>query len=146
MARGRSTRSGERDDPLLSLTTPVAPRLQLVFTEAITPSVDLGLIEDRRLYNPEQPFNPALDSGGRPTRVVHHSDPLRSLFQMRAAISAPLKKTKHRLESRLGFQTPSTVMVCVRRKIRREVIFAKNKRRKGSGAKRHRNYHSNIRC
>lgn len=50
------------------------------------------------------------------------------------------------LRKNLTVTIPRNVAVCVRRKERREVIFAKNKMRAGSGAKRHRNLNSNIWC
>lgn len=52
------------------------------------------------------------------------------------------------LSRRVGFQHPWQVMICVRRRIRREVIFALNKGGKGKAHKHHyrRNEHSEIRC
>lgn len=47
----------------------------------------------------------------------------------------------------LSFVNPDRVIRCVRRRVRREVIFAHNQQRKGSGARnRRRNEWSSIHC
>lgn len=46
----------------------------------------------------------------------------------------------------LTFSDSRLVGLCVRRKVRREVLFALRKTRKGAGAKRRRNFWSNISC
>lgn len=49
--------------------------------------------------------------------------------------------------SRLGFSLPHEVLVCIRRHMRREVLFALKKRKAGAGAKRRRrNKWSDIDC
>lgn len=50
------------------------------------------------------------------------------------------------LPHQVAFQAPKRVAVCVRRKTRREVIFAKNHAGKGSRARRSRNQWSDIKC
>jgi len=46
----------------------------------------------------------------------------------------------------LKFADPKLVALCVRRKVRKEVLFAIKKTRKGSGASRRKNFWSNISC
>lgn len=46
----------------------------------------------------------------------------------------------------VGFERPDHVIVCLKRKRRREVIFAKRKQRKGASARRRRNAYSYLRC
>lgn len=60
----------------------------------------------------------------------------------------PLRKV---LSERIGFEDPSRVMICVRRKQRREVIFAKKLggaagRRKRRFKPPSRNYYSDVDC
>lgn len=60
-----------------------------------------------------------------------------------------VKAAKSRLETSpfLGFQNADKVIVCVRRKTRRQVLFAKNKAGSGKRQKSPRyNSNSNIRC
>jgi len=47
---------------------------------------------------------------------------------------------------RLQFALPRSVALCVRRRIRRQIMFAMGLRGKGSGSKRNRNVYSGIKC
>lgn len=44
------------------------------------------------------------------------------------------------------FADPRSVAICIRRSIRKEVLFALKKTRKGSGSKRRRNFWSEVHC
>jgi len=61
-----------------------------------------------------------------------------------------LRKSARKLvgfkDFRLRFAVPELVVPCIKRKIRREVIFAKKLRKKGSGGSRRRNIWSEIKC
>lgn len=130
MARSKRPTTAEREDPLLaSFAAPPDPWPSVV-TETLNTNTPLDLYEDGRLFHPEKPFGPALDIGGRPGRLVAGS------------------KNKNKFPShQVQFEAPGRVIHCVRRKRRREVIFAKRKHRKGAGARRHRRtWWSNIRC
>lgn len=50
------------------------------------------------------------------------------------------------LSAHVGFDIPEKVKVCVRRKERREVLFAKRKARKGARSLKIRNIWSAVRC
>ena len=69
-----------------------------------------------------------------------------------SAIIKTAKKTVNRFNAKnwfdkTEFKRPEKVIVCVRRKKRREVLFATKNTRKGSGAKRRRlNENSKISC
>lgn len=135
MAKRRSTprqrmRSLQRD-----LTTPIAkPRLLL--TPKIRP-VDLRAFEDRRLFTPKLSAWPKriVRRAVLPARVIERSrDPRRVLA----------KTSLNRLG--MAFEAPKRVLVCVRRKQRREVLHALNKTRKGAGARKRRNQWSNVSC
>ena len=89
----------------------------------------LQLLEDRRLFHPEQAFRPALSFGMiRQQRVV-------------------VRKANRRdtvVPSALAFPVPRKVAICQRRKERREVMIARGVG--GSRAPKRRNYFSDIRC
>lgn len=80
----------------------------------------------------------------RPIRIVPHN----SVLASRREGHGPLRKV---LSERIGFENPHLVMICVRRKQRREVIFAK-RYAGGAGRKRTkfkspvRNYYSDVDC
>lgn len=126
MAR-RSDRSfrDERDTFAISNRRLLLPLLDLT---TITPPDLLRSIEDRRTFYPERATRPA------------------------SSFSRP----RHRLEVSPGynilpfgvrFEEPRKVLVCVRRKQRREVLFAMKRTGKGGGKRRHkRGPYSDVRC
>lgn len=81
---------------------------------------------DRRRYRPDASTRPPHALTASAARVVARPDP-----------SHP---------GALAFKHPPHVAICVRRKQRREVLFALKKTRKGAGAKRKRNFWSDISC
>lgn len=103
------------------------PRLSLM-----RPLMPLTQVEDRRTYHPLGPARPARSLSGSPHRLI-----------------VPKARTYARISSRvphmIGFANPSKILICVRRKIRREVILAK-----GKGGGRHRrprfSHYSSIKC
>ncbi|AYQ58218.1 hypothetical protein [Microviridae sp.] len=91
----------------------------------------LSLLEDRRHFHPLGPVRPALSLlSTRPRIVVRKRAP----------------GGKFALSPHLSFEVPKSVAVCIRRKQRREVLFANKKTRGGAGSKRRRNFWSLIRC
>ena len=46
----------------------------------------------------------------------------------------------------VAFSQPKQVAVCIRRKARREVLFAKNRTGKGARSRRTRNQWSDVKC
>lgn len=97
------------------------PPLLLPLPDALPAAVlDVG---DRRLWRP--------DAGTVGPAAVQRS-------ARRLVASEPAHTT--------AFSDPRLVALCVRRKIRREVIMALKKNRKGAGAKRRRNEWSDIKC
>lgn len=87
-------------------------------------------VEDRRTYHPDV-YRPV-----RSTRVPRHR------------LIVPARAQKAARPARLfsvGFRNPSELLVCVRRKVRREVLLAKG--RGGGGHRRpRRNAYSDVRC
>lgn len=95
----------------------------------LTPFADIGSdplteIEDRRTFHPEGEARSARSLSG----AANHR------------LMAPL----HHASFQIGFEKPKQVLVCVRRKTRREVLFAKKKG--NGGARKRRNYYSGIKC
>lgn len=146
MAKRRGRRDNQTQNPIAN-----DPLSVLVSRPLLSP---LTLIEDRRLYHPDGPERPVLSFDGRPSSFTLEPELNRNVGRLRKARTNSTK-------ARLIFQAPQTVMepvlrgrgpvdadtaVCVRRKSRREVLFAK-----GKGGSRHRrrvrrNRNSDIGC
>jgi len=104
----------------------------------LAPSYDpLTEIEDRRTYHPLGSDRPALYSVA-PLRVKDRQPSRRQ----RQAGFRPNSQTK----GVIAFAEPDQVVLCVRRKERREVLFAKKKTRRGPGGPRRRNWTTFISC
>lgn len=89
-------------------------------------------LEDRRTWHPSGPLRPAgaLSRSAR-TLVVERSGPAR---------------WQDPLPGRVQFSVPEKVSGCVRRKERREVLFAKGHGGKGSRRAKRRNNWSDVKC
>lgn len=124
----RSDSSGSERDLLTSWSlTPTALHRRLARPD------ELRDIEDRREHHPLGFFRPArkLDGGG--------SDPV--------VVRSPKNKSKAFLARGLGFARPGAVVVCVRRKQRKEVLHALKKTGRGrGGGRKRRNWWSTISC
>lgn len=143
--RKSSNKSTQRDDTDIAtdsevlrkfITTPkpYAP----VFTEPLhLPTFD------NRLFHPDPITRPISEPRSSSRLVIPSS----------GAVS-PQRSVQDRLGNRrigtlphqVAFAQPKQVSVCVRRKTRREVLFAKQRTRKGSGARRTRNEWSDVKC
>lgn len=95
----------------------------------------LKLLEDRRAFHPTKHVEPKTVSA-RPRQVLR--------AERSPSISRP--HAAPYLSPRIGLAKPDQVAMCIRRKTRREVIFAKGKTRKGAGARRTRNQWSDLSC
>lgn len=141
MGRGRSRVSvrtaRSRDTSVLSLPSVSIARRPLS-------SLSLSMFEDRRAWEPD-PERGALTFGGKYARVIVHSRPVvaraNTLFSSRAypvGLQVPVG---------VRFESPFKVITCVRRKVRRQIMFAKKKA--GYGKKQRmprRNWRSNVSC
>lgn len=92
-------------------------------------SKKLLAIEDRRTFHPSKKQRSA-----RSFNAAHHT-----LKVKRGPNGKPLS-------SKISFGNPKRVLICVRRKIRREIIFAFGKGNKGARSVRRRSYFSSISC
>lgn len=128
MTRGRTTRGQREASDFTSLEEMLAPQTQSwVIRSPFVPSSNWQEIEDRRLFDPEQAFRPALSFDGTQAqaRAIPRND---------------------KTWSTVGFNDPSFAVICARRHQRREVLFAKRKTRRGRGGSRRRNWYSDVRC
>lgn len=125
VAKSRSSNRGGR-----ALSTPYIPSAKLrlpvlsPLPSMVSPQSLLDL-DDRRLYQPDRSTRLPAASRRSAARVV--ADP-------------------HAIH-RLQFADPQRVVICARRKIRKEVLHALKRTRKGAGAKhRRKNFWSAIKC
>lgn len=137
-SKGKKRRTIDQSDPLDDLvpggsveTSDLTSRRLL---SPLAPSDPLVEIEDRRSYHPERGSRPALYSS-RP-RLVE-----KSKLPPRVARFRPSQT-----QARLAFSDPENVVVCVRRKDRREVLFAKRKTGRGGRRPRRRSWMSQLSC
>lgn len=107
-------------------------------------------VEDGRTYNPVDPSFRSLTIGGSIARinvakvVVHkrpviaYGQPIYAYRGLPRGVQVPVG---------VKFESPFRVVRCLRRKIRREVIFALRKEKKGAGARHRRhNAFSKVGC
>lgn len=123
-------RRGQRD----TFENPIAidpPEMLDPVADLLVEPTNLRLVEDRRTWHPEDFDRPTLTLDGLDApAVVSPSDPVRP----------------GALPSTLSFADPRATVVCVRRRQRREVLFALNKMRRGRGGSRRRDWRSQVRC
>lgn len=103
-----------------------------------------NIVDDARLWHPD-PEHGALTIGNRWANVVVHKRPL-------IARTKPYWSYKGfpigvQVPVGVQFESPLRVVRCVRRKMRRGVIFALRRNKQGSGARRHKmHWHSKVWC
>lgn len=96
----------------------------------------LAPIEDRRTYHPAGKQRPARAVQKANHRLVAPS--LRSTKKTHPRASVPRE---------IAFHAPKSVLTCLRRSIRRQVVFALKKTGKGARTKKHRwSEYSGIKC
>lgn len=100
----------------------------------------LRSIEDRRTYHPEGEFRPARDTSARRHRLTL---PTPAPTQLMAA---PAPFGFGGPPPGVAFQTPQKVLVCVRRKIRKEVLHALGHSGKSGQKRPRRSAYSDIHC
>lgn len=90
----------------------------------------MGQTEDRRRWHPEGPRRPAASF----SKPRHR---LKALAPKRPVLGVP---------NAIGFANPTNVLVCVRRKIRKEVMHALGKAGRGGQRRPKFNFFSKVRC
>lgn len=141
MARGgRSSNrtAGRRDTSVLSLTSRLPAALPPL---ALSP---LSLFEDRRAWDPD-PERGALTFGGRYARMVVHTRPV--IARANTLWSPSAFPVGIQVPVGVRFESPFKVITCLRRKVRREIMFARNKAGRGvPKRKSRRSWRSNVVC
>lgn len=137
-SKGRSRPTYQKTKTLSATPMTVARPIGLPKLSRL-PSVTLGQYEDRRTYHPEPYTRPAFALPRKAARlVVRKPKNESSVFNAPYTSPPPIS---------VGFAVPDRVAVCVRRKRRKEVIFALNKTGAGAKSKRRRkNAYSNVGC
>lgn len=106
----------------------------------IRPRVSLQIIEDRRRFHPLGKLAPAATYSRRDQRRI--VEKVRAVTKQAVRTRAPVFPA-----SDFGFAVPDKVAVCVRRKQRREALFAKRKTGRGARAQtRRRGPFTEIHC
>lgn len=155
MAKGKgsshtssSTHLGRRRDH--SFSTPLIATLRVPSFQPLpllptSPLERLSEVEDRRSFHFEGPNRPALMDDGTMARVHVVDRPKnRNRVKPRAFRFGP--KIYSQTKAVVAFQEPERVAVCVRRKARREVLFAKKRAGRGGMRKPRRTWLSKISC
>lgn len=108
--------------------------------------VDMRLFEDRRTFHPEQADRPAIKIGGSPARLESRNRPAtKKVTKWQKDVFGDTLRSQ--TKGAIAFKLPSRVILCIRRNIRRQIMFALRLRKKGSGASRRRyNWISKIGC
>lgn len=94
----------------------------------LSPLPSLISYEDRRTWHPDGPLRSVFAFRRQAKRLVDRANPM---WHVRSAIH---------------FADPTRVVVCIRRRIRREVIHALRKNGKRGQGKPKRNFYSSIGC
>lgn len=114
--------------------------------------LDLRVFEDRRSFDPLSYVRPARGINNRAASTVVEvsphviSDSVRAGNLPGAARSVGSQRARSFSRGVFRFAIPNKVAVCVRRKRRREVLHALKRTRKGAGARKRRNYWSDVSC
>lgn len=140
-------RASRRRDVLTSITNPLRdPLAELLPSNFTAVRFDLTEVEDRRTWSPE----PILDDLPRDLRGVptpiRPAQPARKAQRSRSVAGPSL--TPRPIFAFVDHHNPiKRVAICVRRKIRKEIMHALKFAGKGGGKRRpRRNSNSNIRC
>lgn len=134
-SKSRNHSNKRRDIPRIANATALPFEMP---SPRLSPMAYLSEIEDRRRYDP---------SGG--------TSPARSVSRPQHTLVLPQPKNPDRLGNRVrnsqlpsgvAFQSPEKVLVCIRRKMRKEVLHALKKAGKTGQKRPRRSYYSDIHC
>lgn len=147
MAKGRKRDKREDNSPSLtpSLLRPTAPLVSPLPSPSQT---ILREIEDRRTYHPLGEFRPARFRTGGPSRITVKDRP----YNGRYKYADPHRNSRNihlnsGTKAPVSFAVPDGTVVCVRRKQRKEVLFAKRRAGAKGRQRRHkRNLWTKVRC
>lgn len=142
MARRKRSK---RRDASVSIPTGTANRQVDHAIKKILARPALALVDDRRFHHPDGRARPAKKING--TRLSQHKVKGTRIKVHRGRDGRPMKSVIRiqTIPSRIKFATPKRVAICVRRKIRREVLLALG-RGGGHHRKPKRNRYSEVSC
>lgn len=153
MARKKRNRSGQRDAspiPTTTLPSPVVLPVNPISLASLSYQSQLAQTkahlqwmrqtEDQRHWSPHKP-KPAKTVAGIPSGFSRRIS-ARNLYRTARVLTNPrIPDVQQR------FLSPNRVLVCIRRKIRKQIMFALGLRHKGgAGGKRRHNEYSRIKC
>lgn len=124
--RRRRNRSSQRDHNTIATTVLRNPM-------SLSP---VPVLSDRRAFHPDGFFSPVSSARKWQRAIVEMPN-----------VNTGRSNARGRVPKRgFHFAVPDAVSVCVRRKQRREVLFAFRRTGKGSRSLRKRNYWTDVRC
>lgn len=142
MARGRSN-SGRMAARSQNPTASANNSLSAFLSPSPAPSLSLSDIEDNRLFTFDPPSSMTI--GGRVARVIVHKRPI--IARANTIFSARSYPVGLQVPVGIKFESPLKVITCLRRKIRRQIMFVTNKAGKGVRKRRpRRSYRSTVSC
>lgn len=158
MAKGKNRSSNRSDHPsesrrdhYVSPSRSVAKFHLPVFLPSpfipypVAPSTLLSEVEDRRVFHFDGPNRRPLMEDGRPSRIVLQDRPKnRNRVKPKAFRFGP--KVYSQTKAIRAFAEPERTIVCIRRGVRKEVLFAKRKAGRGGNRRPRRNWLSSISC
>lgn len=146
---GKKRRHNRRHDAVTTTphphtaNAPVAHAIQKILARS-----PLTQIEDRRKHHPDGRMRPAKTISG--TRIAPHKIKTKKISVVRGRDGRPMKRklTVLGVPSRIRFAHPLKTIICVKRKIRSEVLHAFKKTGRGASRKKHphRNRYSGVSC
>lgn len=143
--KSKQTHTAQRDDTDIATDTEVLRNFitkPKAYAPLVSPPLHLPSFDARR-FHPD-PINRPISQPRAASRLklpsaraVSVGGPFRTAVGNRRISSLP---------AQVAFSQPKQVSVCIRRKARREVIFAKKHAGKGARARRARNQWSDVKC
>lgn len=151
------TRTTARPHQKPVATTQVVPTFTPSPKPLVTPKPVLKKIEDRRTFHPEKANRPALDIWGKKAAVklINKARPTANALnlpkQVRQKRQAIINRFGEKFHSQTkairAFAVPTETIICIRRKVRKQVLAAKKKIGLGGRQKHPKlNWTSKIAC
>lgn len=100
-------------------------------------------IEDRRLFHPDDTYAPSQSLPTSRTRIITRP---RRQARRSGNLNGSLPKMFQPVAVVAGFRVPKKVAICIRRKMRKEVLHALRKAGKVGQKRPRRSYYSDIHC
>lgn len=101
---------------------------------------------DRRFFHPEKRDQPAKSIAGTIAPITVKNRPVPRTHKFRKLAVVRFGSAPSQTKAAPAFVAPQTVAVCIRRKRRKEVLFAKKRAGKGGMRKPRRSWLSKISC